>query len=311
MNAKPLPREEWNFPILDKEEISRAFYYEYGRASYFVKNEVAKMRAARPAGRPDIWPYPAIADRHRLHKVLHWLAVQESYFPKTPWLLLKEKTIAEIQKERAEARSKEAQINATLPSGTKFCVGGRAGKPGDPVKSIEWMVEALRYNFDLRIGGAWFEHLWRGDVKAYQVEIKRRAEFYSKISEGELQLEPEYGGVRGTIDWRATDKEIITKFSWFLKRARPAQFKDNAKTPLGQRGFDIAFPFRENSALNWLGVFRRYNATKITWRDFFRLYKNRDMNRGEERAHQEDYRKAEKILDWFNTGTPLLAKDFK
>ena len=39
--AKRLPIEEWDFDDLNEQEVKLAFYYEYGRASDYVKKEVA------------------------------------------------------------------------------------------------------------------------------------------------------------------------------------------------------------------------------------------------------------------------------
>jgi hypothetical protein len=313
-NTKMLLREEWDFYNLDDQEVKLAFYYEYGRASNYVKNEVGKMRAARPPSRPDIWPYPAIADKHRLHEVNQWLAEQEQYFPETPWLTVRANEVAKINKLRAEVRNQEAQINATLPAEQKICLAGMPGNPGDPVIPIEWMVRALKGGkIDLRLGAAGFSHAWLGDPQVYKAWIMRRAELFSTLSSGEFAPDPTTSHIEGAIDWRAADDEIIEKFAWFLERERPAQFRDNAKTPSVQRGFDTAFPFRKVSALVWLGILRRFEAANESWQTFLELYDpeaKQKIDIGDKdfvtwRDNQMEKRdKALNVLNWFETGLP-------
>jgi hypothetical protein len=313
---KALPPVEWDFFGLDDREVLLAFYYEYGRSSDFVKSEVGKMRALRP--HPRIWPYPAIMDKHRLHNELFWLAEQETHFPETPWLTIKANAIAEIKRQRVEARSKEAQINATLPPGTKFCGGGRAGKPDDPVKTIEWMVEAKFNTLNIRLGAGNFSHFWMGDEQKIRIWEKRRASTHVTPAEWTINVQPEHGIISGGVDWRATDEEIMEQFRWFLERERPNQFKENAKTPLVQRGFDIVFPFRKRSALDWLSVLRRRKQVK-NWNEFFDLYpdaRRRSVQKKHsdwfsEQARSKEVRFANQILDWFNTGAPMKKKDFR
>ncbi len=316
--VRPLPNEEWDFVDLDDQEVLLAFYYEYGRSSDFVKSEIGKMRAARPPTRPDIWPYPATADKHRLQNELFWLAEQESHFPETPWLTIKSNAIEKIQKERAEARRIEAQINATLPPGQKFCAGMRAGKPGDPVPTIEWMAEVKFNTLNLRLGAGHFRHFWFGDERKIRAWEKSSSSTHVTPPKWTYELRPDIGVISGTIDWRATDEEIREKFQWFLERERPCQFKENAKTPLVQRGFDIAFPFRKRSALDWLGVLRRRKKIK-DWSEFFDLYpdarrSSRQKKHSDwfsEQARSKEVRFANQILGWFDTGAPMKRKDFR
>jgi hypothetical protein len=295
---KPLPPAEWDFSELKDEELQLGFFYEYGRSSDKAKIEVEKMRAARP--HPRFWDY--CPREHHLGEVLLWLAEQEPHFPEQPWLTLKANTIAEINKERAGLH------------------WGWSGKPGDPVESIEWMVRAVRgSNVHLRISGSAFGQVWRGDSKAYKAWHDNEARTFSELSAigGEFMAAPESSRVWGAIDWRATDAEIIERFKWLLK-SRPAQFKDCAKTPAVQRGFDNSFPFTMKSALDWLGVLRRRERVK-NWSEFFDLYPDarsgsRQKKHTEwysEQARSKEVRFANRILDWFNSGTPLKKKDFR
>ena len=295
------------------------------------------MRAARPEARPDIWLYPAIADNLRLDPIMRWLAREEPHFPDTPWLALKTRATSEIQKERAAARGEEARINATLPPGQKWCSGKIAGNPGDPVKAVEWMVVALRNPRQLRIGGAGFTHIWRGDVQAFRRWADQQVRTFSGLQGFEIEPVPHGGIIHGAIDWRATNGEIMEKLKSFLEENRPAQFKDHATTAQVQRSFDIALPFRKNSALDWLGVYRRRKMVS-TWAEFFALYPEESKNKrppksthreivhskkvqpvssrvnldeNRLRAREDDLRKAKLILKWFDEGTPLNKSDFK
>ncbi|MGH7990042.1 MAG: hypothetical protein ACREDS_07650, partial [Limisphaerales bacterium] len=247
-NTKPLAREEWNFSGLDDEqEAQLAFYYEYGRSSDAVKKEVEKMRAARP--HPRTWSYYP-HEHHLRGEVLHWLAEQEPHFPETSWLTLKDNTIAEIKNHRAKIWE-ERVVNVQLPHGQILPYES----PDKQLETIEWICKAIQgSNVILRISGAGFSHVWMGSEQEMRAWQKQRP-FQVPVFPPEvtIQLKPEGGIISGGIDWRATDEEILKRFAWFLERERPAQFKANATTRRGQRGYDISFPFRPSSALNWLG----------------------------------------------------------
>jgi hypothetical protein len=320
-NSKQLPRVEWNFSELDDEEISEAFYYEYGRQSEFVKTAVAKIRAWMNA-KETIESGCSIGSR--FYDVLWWLGYEPS-FPNTSWLSLKANTILEINKQRADEQKKKTEINAMLPPGERCCGGGIAGQPGDPVEAIEWMVRALRSSrTHLRFGGAGFHHVRMADSKSYGEWQKKEAESLSELValESEIVPVPEVSRIWGAIDWNATDAEIIEALKWFLSRSRPAEFRHCAKTPRGQQGFNNSFPFRMKSALEWLGVLRRYEDAK-SWREYMELYnpaalkklgkntvKSRDIS---EFAipREADCRKAKLILEWFDKGTQLKKKNFE
>jgi hypothetical protein len=329
----PLPRTEWDFSTLDKQEAKVAFYYEYGRTSGEVKNEVKKMRDARTPDLPQYWPY--YPREHRLFNILERLSEWEM-FPETPWLTVKANTIAKINAQRAKRRSIEAKINATLPAGKTFCAGGRAGKPGDPVKAIEWMCDAKIHTPDFRPGVGPINCVWFGDHKEVWAWRERMSKTLIFPIEHEIfHPHPEFSRIEWGINWYLTDKEILWYINETLKRLRPAQFKNLAKMSEIQHGFAGAFPFRRNAALQWLGVYRRRKSA-ASWPNFFALYpeESNDKRNGKSilcshvemrrisggrlaldesrlRAREEDWRKAKLILEWFDKGTPLKKEDFK
>jgi hypothetical protein len=318
-NRKPLPPEEWYFDELDEREVRLAFFYEFGRSSDKIKEVVEKMRAARP--HPRCWSY--CPREHHIYEVVFWLARQEPQFPETSWLTLRANTIAKIQIERAKARKLEAEINAKLPSGQKFCGGGISGSPGEPVEPYEWMVRVIQgSNIDLRIGGAGFQHTWMGNPQAIRERERQMARTHVTPQEWEIVPCPEGGQIHGGIDWRSTDEEIIEKFRWFLERERPQQFKRNAKTPLLQRGYDIVLPCSKGAALKWLGILRKRKSVK-SWREYVEIYEAKKLQTSNKqvvksrdittltRQYQRDCHKAELILDSFSNGKILNKEDFR
>lgn len=330
---EPLPRLEWDFSTLDNQEAKVAFYYEYGRTSGEVKNEVKKMRDARPPQHPRIWPY--YPREHHLIKILDRLSEWEM-FPETPWLTIKANAIAKIEKQRAERMSQEARINATRPAGEKIRLAGRSGNTGDPIKAIEWMVDAKIQVLDFRPGVGPTNYVWFGDHKEVYAWRERMAKTPIFPIEQEIfHPKPEYSRIEWGINWYLTDKEILWYIAHTLKWRRPAQFKHLAKTSEIQHSFVGKFPFRRNAALQWLGVYRRRKAA-TSWPKFFALYpeENDDKRKSKSaqrsqfeargvsggrlaldesrlRAREEDWRKAKLILEWFDKGTPLKKEDFK
>ena len=316
-----LPREEWDFYKIDEQEAQLAFFYEFGRDSEKVKEEVAKMRAARPA--PHIWPY--YPREQPLIEVIAWLAKQES-FPLKPWFTFKAETTNQIRRKRADTRELEARINGgrhdfiKLPPGTKISLPTKS--PNDSVDTIEWMCAGIRgSNVALRPHIS-FEQVWMGDTKAVRAWHEKQARTFIFPPDCIIQPRPETSWLEIGIDWRLTDVEIIDMVSSLIKSARPQQFKKNSKTPQAQRGFAEMIPFRTTSALQWLGVLRRKIAAG-SWRDYFKLYgtdvgatnnkvvaKSRDVSEFA-RPREEDCRKAKLILDWFNNSTNLRKTDFK
>jgi hypothetical protein len=318
--SSKLPSDEWDFSNLDDFEVPFAFYYEYSRDSSFIKNAVAKVRKWRQTNKsvPPTWEPTT-----RLREVIYWLAHQDPYFPNTPWLKIKALAISEIQKEREEARKEEAMINATLPFGQKWCAGKVGGLPGDPVNSIDWMVRKLSYLVPLRIGSSSFSNIWMGSQEQLLAwQTQKLAQVTNFPPGSTFQVEPERSIINGTIDWRATDAEIIKTFADFLNRSRPQQFKDSSKMPSIQQGLDVKFPFRKNAALAWLSVLRQRRSVN-TWREYFEIYdlqgfqkipetivKSREVSE-RARPRQADEKKAKLILEWFDKGKPLQKKDFK
>ena len=319
--AKALPREEWDFYGIDEQEAQFAFFYEYGRDSETVKTEVAKMRAARPE--PHIWAY--CPREQPLIEVIAWLAQQES-FPLKPWFTFRAEATNEIRRKRANTQELEARINEgrhefiKLPPGSKISLPTKS--PQDSVDTIEWMCAGIRgSNVALRPRVS-FEQVWMGDTKAVRAWHEKQASTFVIPPHCTIKPRPETSFLEIGIDWRLTDAEIIDMVSRLIKTARPQQFKRNAKTPQAQRGFAEMIPFRTTSALQWLGVLRRKIAAG-SWREYFKRYgtnvgaknakvaaNSRDISEFA-RPRKEDCRKAELILDWFNSGAILRKEDFK
>jgi hypothetical protein len=123
------------------------------------------------------------------------------------------------------------------------------------------------------------------------------------------------------INWLANDRAIVESFEKNVCAARPQEFKECAiAPPPSQQSFDGSrLPFRKNSALMWLGVYRRRKAV-AEWSNYVELYHPEESRFGLStsiahgdliRARREDCRKAKLILGWFKDGTPLRKKDFK
>jgi hypothetical protein len=338
--AKALPPSEWRFYELSEREAKLAFWYEYGRESEEVKNEVAKMRASQLSQHPQVWHYAP--HDHRLYKVISAFA-QLNPFPQENFLTLKEKAIAAVVQKRAQGIRETEQIRTgthpllKVPIGCTILMPTKS--PDDPVETLEWMAEARLNMVDFRPTISFPNFVNFGDHKA--VQAWREAKSRTVVVPPEMEKfipRPEFSALEWMINWNMPDAELISYFEDALTRGRPARFKELASKPKVQLSFDGAFPFRRGAALQWLGVYRR-RKTLPSWAEFFAIYpdENVDKRKGKStaqsshsqrkvredsggrlaldenrlRAREEDFRKVKLILQWFDWGLSLKKQDFK
>lgn len=113
-----------------------------------------------------------------------------------------------------------------------------------------------------------------------------------------------------SLNWGRTDTELQEDFREFLKRNRPKRFKSLTHSPKGGIG-NVVLPFKKNTALDWLGVWRR--RQKVTWPKYMSVYfpesdKSAYSRRAQlEREEKKKCASAQKVLNWF-AGVPDALK---
>jgi len=272
-----LPKEEWKFDELSDDKVRGAFFYEFFRHSPKLRNLVLECRSMKAPPMVGDWP--------------------KGYVP----LSLEGRHLLQRQ----------------LKNGTEFeyLVEALMNCPAFPEKAVllltdkDWVRELMQFPAVRLCEGVIDpdqepEEAMKQIIAAPGANYKFKGGIQAKEYESVLVL---------VVDWRWPNPEIQNQLAVKTLAFRPDRFGEQAKGSPKQTAFGNLcerLPFKPSSALCWLGVLRRREAVN-TWREYFECYEGQNFDRGDERAREEDCRKARLILDCLASGQQFKRKDFE
>jgi hypothetical protein len=297
--AQRLPDAEWNFSdqLRNSKDVSLirgVFFYEYSRLSPKLRKLILNFRHT---------PRPHVPGWEKVNYSILDSAEKDKLRRETNgWDFTGELAEALMNNPHYPETSALQMLKTTSPSdGAKqwFCTLGFS----PAIRLCSGITEAQ--NMKHALAQAW------GNPG---IEYRFNGAFQAQEFESVFPL---------AVDWRSSDKQIITWFRDNLLGRRPERFwkfknVSHHQVVLGELCDQLPFTFI--SALDWLGTLRRFEASNRSWKFFLGQYDPRakaGIDHGDRdyvtwRQNQIDRKtKASKILTCLESGVPLDPKDFR
>jgi len=278
VKCRKLKNEEWKFENLSNGYARGVFLYEYLRYSTKFRNLILRLREMDNPCMLGNWP--------------------NGYMPMT--VMRREFLRKEVDGGETFERLVEALINCP-----KF-----PKTPTLKLRDQDWLRHLQRTPSVRSCSG---EIIDIQDMKdaTNQVVGKPGIEYHFKGAVKAQEFESVFALV---IDWRKPDALIAEDFNLTVLGRRPEEFRKAGKISPQQSAIGNLvqnLPFKPLTALNWLGVLRRFDAAASDWGKYGEFYSGEMHKQLKEqgsdfhswrRKRQRDCQRARTILAWFETG---------